>query len=141
MGAFGGSTYSSGPRSTYSFRENELVDKILLCCRLACHLVKVGVWAMAEVSQWNIFLNHPLMRRKVLTMMRCSFGRDSTWRSTAYPARSCCCMGYVGVLSPTKAESRILGVPSPFVVSVSVQSIPSRVTDTSNKHIPAKSAA
>lgn len=29
-------------------------------------------------------------------------------------------MGYVGVLSPTKAESRILGVPSPFVVSVTV---------------------
>lgn len=57
MGAFGGSIYSSGPSSTHSFRENELVDKILLCCKLACRLVKLGVWAMAEVSQWNIFLN------------------------------------------------------------------------------------
>lgn len=87
--AFRNSAYSTGPNSSAFL---ETVGWWVGCSSAANRqaLVKVGVWATAEMSQRNSFLTHPMIRRKVLTCR--SFMKGSTCRSAAYTAGSYCSM-------------------------------------------------
>lgn len=53
---------------------------------------------MAEGGCWNIFSRHPVDGREVLTMTRCPLERGSSWRNAGPTSRSCCSMGYIGLL-------------------------------------------
>lgn len=95
--------------------------------------LRVEVWAVAEVGQWNVLSNHTLTGRGVLTMIGCSCLRGGTWRSAAYTAGSCCSMGCMGLL-PLPGWDQILGVFSPSVVSAAASNLqtPSGVTGTAD---------
>ena len=117
VGAFGGSTYSSGLSSTHISRDSGRVDRMFLSCKWACLLVRLGVWTTAEVGQWNIFSSHFWIGRKVLTMITVPL-----WE--ALPGGGLCTLlgagvlwGYIRFLLPSRAGTKTLGVPSPFALS------------------------
>lgn len=124
--------YILGSNSTYISRDSGLVDRMLLFYKQAWHLVKVGIWAITNISQWNIVLTNPLIDREVLTTMHYSLVRDSTWMSAVYTTRSCCCMRVYGTFAPSKTETKILGVLSFHCFCLSAQPTHFGITDTSN---------
>lgn len=94
--------------STHISRDSGPVDRVLLCCKEACHLAKVRIWAMSEVGQWNIFSAHPLKRREILRMICCP-----SWESL--PGRALCTLlgavalwSYIEFLPPFRAGTKFL---------------------------------
>lgn len=75
---------------------------------------------MAGVGQWNMVSTHPLMNRKVLTMICCFFMRGSEWRSAVCTARAAAPWGVYHMSAPSWAGTKLLGVRSPSAVSATV---------------------
>lgn len=76
------SKYSTGSSKTHISKDSWLMDRVLLCYKKICCLVKIRLWAMAKVDGWNIWSTHPLIGREVFNMTCCSFVRGTTWRHT-----------------------------------------------------------
>lgn len=96
--------------------------------------LRVGVWAAAEVGQWNVLSTHTSTGRGILTMVGYSCLRGCPWRSAHVHGWELSLYGAVWGFCLLPGWGQILGVFAPSVVSATASYLqtPSGVTGTAD---------